>query len=53
MKDATFQGFDTFELAAENYNKAIFFGLVNIRRFPGDDLQYGAESEGMQDPISL
>jgi hypothetical protein len=50
---ATFQGFDTFELAAENYNKARSIGVLNIRRVPGDDLQYGPESEGMQDAISL
>jgi hypothetical protein len=50
---ATFQGFDTFQLAAENYNRARSVGLVNIRRLPGDDLQYGPESEGMQDIISL
>jgi hypothetical protein len=50
LKDATFQGFDTFKLAAENYRSVC---LVNIRRVPGDDLQYGQESEGMQDAISL
>jgi hypothetical protein len=53
MKEATFQGFETFELAAESYNKAKSIGVVAIRRVPGDDLQYGPESEGMQDVISL
>lgn len=50
---AMYQGFETFEPAAENYNKAKSLGLVNIRRLPGDDLQYGPESEGIQDTISL
>lgn len=53
LKDATFQGFETFEIAAENYNKARSMGVVSIKRLPGDDLQYGALSEGMQDRISL
>ena len=47
------QDFETFELAAENYIKTKSLGLVNIRRLPGDDLQYGPESEGIQDTISL
>jgi hypothetical protein len=51
LKDATFQGFETFELAAENYNKARYIGVVSIKRVPGDDLQYGPESDGMQDAI--
>lgn len=50
---AMFQGFDSFQLAAENYNKARSIGFVNIRRLQGEDLQYGPESEGMQDLISL
>jgi hypothetical protein len=53
LKDATFQGFETFELAAESYNKARSIGVVSIKRLPGDDLQYGPVSEGMQDGISL
>jgi hypothetical protein len=52
-KDATFQGFETFELAAENYNKARSIGVVSIRRVPGDDLHFGAASEGIQDAIIL
>jgi hypothetical protein len=52
-KDSTFQGFETFELAAENYNKARSIGVVSIKRGPGDDLLYGAASEGIQDLIIL
>lgn len=52
-KDATFQGFETFELAAENYNKARSIGIVSIKRVPGDDLLFGAASEGIQDAIIL
>ena len=48
-----FQGFDSFQLAAENYNKARSIGLVNIRRVLGDDLLYGPESKGIQDTISF
>jgi hypothetical protein len=53
LKDATFQGFETFELAAENYNKARSIGIVSVKRFPGDELQYGPESEGMQDLVEV
>lgn len=52
-KDATFQGFESFELAAENYNKARSIGVVSIKRVPGDELHYGAASEGIQDVITL
>jgi hypothetical protein len=53
LRDATFQGFDSFEVAAENYNKARSIGVIGIKRIPGDDLKFGPVSEGMQDPISL
>ena len=48
---ATFQGFEIFKIAAENYNKAKSIGLVRIMRLPGDDIRYGPKSEGMQDTV--
>jgi hypothetical protein len=48
---ATFKGFDSFQIAAENYNKAKSIGVVRIMRLQGDDFRYGPKSEGMQDAI--
>ena len=53
MKDAVYQGFETFGLTAEKYNKARSIRVVSIKRFLGDDLQYGPGSKGLQDTISL
>lgn len=45
---ATWQSFQSFENAAQNYNKAKSLGLTRIRRVAGDDSIYGPECEGMQ-----